>query len=196
MQSIQIFWKSYYHKMNQPLSKWCPSPALIKQYRSGIIYLMPAFTRTKQTDRLWSGRDRRKDTEATHQPHVLHSAVLLVDTKKKMDEMFLCWHWQYKNFFFDQTHLVIKKKRLRKSDTEKTLRKTHLEVHTYLVFVLQQALLRNSTSEPRHGVHCRTLCRILRRKEIVWISWTVFQHCPFHRILLFKMFPAFVLLFC
>lgn len=69
--------------MNQHLSKRSPPPALIKQYRSGIIYLMPAFTGTEQTDRLWSGGDRRKDTEATHQPHVLHSTVLLVGTKKE-----------------------------------------------------------------------------------------------------------------
>lgn len=74
--------------MNQHLSKWSPPPALIKQYRSGIIYLMPAFTRTEQTDRLWSGRDRRKDTEATHQPHVLHSTVLLVDTKEEWMKCF------------------------------------------------------------------------------------------------------------
>lgn len=167
------------------------SKAPIKPYRSGIIYLMSAFTRTQQTDRLWSGGDRREDTEATHQPHVLHSTVLLVDTKKEWMKCFFAGI----DVLFDQTHLVKKekKKRLRKSDT---LRKTHLEVHTDLVFVLQQALLRNSTSEPRQGVHCRTLCRILRRKETVRISWTVFQHCPFHGVLLFRMVPAFVLLFC
>lgn len=41
---------------------------------------MSSFTGAEQTDRLWCGRDRREDAEAAHEPYILDSTVLLVDT--------------------------------------------------------------------------------------------------------------------
>lgn len=50
---------------------------------SCIVYLVTPFTSAEQTDRLWSGGDGCEDAEATHQPHILHSTVLLTDTRKE-----------------------------------------------------------------------------------------------------------------
>lgn len=42
-----------------------------------VQHLVVAFTGTEQTDGLWCRGNRCKDAEATHQPDILHSTVLL-----------------------------------------------------------------------------------------------------------------------